>query len=512
MAHRLICLCALSSGAALRLSGLITAPIWYDEAYSLHLIRFDPIALTRLAGMDFNPPLWELIAWSFVRLIGESEIGLRLPALLLSLVGLWLAWQLIQLLILQPWAQVSACVLVSLLPVMAWTAQDGRVYALLSTLYLAGLWFALRWRWLGFAACIGLICYCHNTGAGYAAALTLTALLAVGRVCPIGKCAYGAGNHVILASAAGASAFIPWLPAMLDSTGLDFWLGDLTVSSFSYALYQAFFVGALPKGMLPIALIGIGCSLFFATVLTIGPVLAGSVAPATIRIGTITATWLKFPTPKSTTLEPVDPHTTTLTAFALTPLAILFAVSMAYKNIIFYRPLVPLVIPVCMWLAGALTPRRLTVTTWIIPWTWLVLIISGLAGWSPADRGGDLRDAAYWINDQYQPGDVVYHAAGTSYLPFALYLDNHIPQVLINEDQNTGLLQTSLANAFGVQRAGLEDVPHLRAWIVVPRDPVLSKRTVERVAAYTRGAILIRRVQSWQFAPIEIYLSSTEEK
>jgi hypothetical protein len=133
-----------------------------------------------------------------------------------------------------------------------------------------------------------------------------------------------------------------------------------------------------------------------------------------------------------------------------------------------------------------------------------LLLVAGLVSWSPALKGGELRSVSEQINAQWQPGDVVYHATGTSWLPMSLYLDE--PGYLINEEQHDGLLQTHLQDEFAIPRASLEDLTHQRAWLVWARDILMSEQANQRMEAYTRGAVLVGKINYWQAADIEIYL------
>src|SRR3989304_3246477 len=72
---------------ALRVAGLGASAIWYDESFSLAMARLPLLDLVRAAALDFNPPLWEMIAWVSTRLFGDSAIGLRLPSLVASIAA-----------------------------------------------------------------------------------------------------------------------------------------------------------------------------------------------------------------------------------------------------------------------------------------------------------------------------------------------------------------------------------------------------------------------------------------
>lgn len=450
------------TGALLRLAGLTSSSIWYDEAFSLELVKFDPITLVKLAQSDFTPPLWELLIWLPIRLAGANELTLRLLAFLGSVLTLWLLYRIAQQLELTPGQTHSALALAALLPGMIWTAQDGRVYAILSALYLGAVWFALKQRWLGLFACSALMCYAHNIGP----------FLVPSVVALYGY--RGAGwrkaNLVFILTAFIA---LPWLPGYLNASVTPHWLGPLTLDSWLVSLGQAFTISLPSMGAW--ALVG----LFVTTCLIFSLTL--SLPPAS------------------------DKTERSLLLIAAAPLVVMLGWSITRQNMIFYRPLIPLVIPFCLLLARTLTPRRLTVTSWILPWFWICLLFTGLFTWSPELKGGDLARQAELIRAKSLPGDIVYHATGTTALPFRYYLPELV-HVILDEEQPAALLQSHLSRWFGFQRYDLDEVEHTRAWIIVPLDPVMTITAARRINAMLDGAELLGEVIYLQAAPIQIYL------
>ena len=499
---------AIFAGVVLRIAGIATSAIWYDEAFSLYLIRLSPVQMVQAAGLDFNPPLWELTAWPFIHAFGESELALRLPALLCSLVALWLTWKLTKEFQLTPGQTLAAMTLASLLPYQIWMAQDGRCYTLLEALFLGAVWFAMRQRWLGLLACAGLLLYSHSTGAFYALTAVTIAILRSLIVTQsvdadaaqsqrdrpgnwitwlVTKLGFAwtwpvVGNRYFLVGLGALVLFLPWLPAYIHANSLSFWHNPLTIGSLIFALLASWWAGSLNASPL-LALFVIVLSLC-----VLGAMIFSLAEPIQNK------TFRSNPLP-------------ILALAALGPAVLMLFASVTYKNMIFYRTLSPLVLPICLWLAATITPRRLTLTTWFLPYAWTLLLLAGLVGWSPADRGGDLRAEADFIASHFQSGDVIYHATGTSYLPFGIYLKGEENQTyLLNENQDDGLLQTDLQNIFGLNRAALETIPHRRAWIIWARDLSMTPAAQKRMAQYTQGATLIGVVRGMQFADIEIYL------
>lgn len=453
---------------ALRVAGLGASAIWYDEAFSLAMARLPLLDLVRAAALDFNPPLWEMIAWVSTRLFGDSAIGLRLPSLMASIAAFVVAAWLMRELGISPhdktgasWIALAALAALAVLPYQLWMAQDGRVYAVMSLLYLAGAWFALRGRWLGFTACLGLLFYSHLPGAVYVVPLIVLAVMSHRKKL----------DRIGYAVAAAALSFLPWQTAWVSATTRDFWLGPFTWGNLLTALARAFFVDALPPALWGAAAIAIVGGVAWATAITLRERSAGTLTLAMLTIG---------------------------------PLFLMVAISQ-FRNVVFYRPLSALTIPLVLWLAVTLTR---------IPWRWLkytaatvwvVLLVAGLLSWSPASKGGDLRALTdRMMIDFMRPGDVVYHATGTSALPFSEYV--RAPTYLLDEEQPPGLLSQPMQDALGLKRAALEDVPHARAWIVWALDDQMTDEANARMNRYISGGTLIGTVHYWQAAPIQVWL------
>lgn len=455
----------LATGIILRLAGLLSSSIWYDESFSLALARLPLLDMVRLAAQDFNPPLWELLLWPVVRLIGYNALGLRLLALLAGCAALYITYRLTA--DYSGGQALYTMALAALLPGLLWISQDGRVYAVYSLLYLAGLIYAQRGRWLGLLAVSGLILYSHGTGALYVMALMLIAWI------------YNPGSRrkVIVTGLGALLAWLPWLPPLLSASGDAFWL------TFDWQFLGVQSIGAL-----------------------FGPTLSGqfsvlAVAVLGLCIVSCIVFWIgRYAEVKSLYLS--DPA---ILIAAVVPVLAMILISALAKPLFFYRPLAPAILPLCLMIGRYLAPRRLSLTSWILPYSWAMLLLVGLLAWNSTTRGGNIEAAVRIINLGYKPGEVVYHATGTSYLPFDQYLDQDIPQLIMDIPQAAALLRPELATAFGGQYGDLpDDQP---AWIVYARDPVINgvgTRYMDDLISNVR-ARLITVARGWQFAPIEVY-------
>jgi predicted membrane-bound mannosyltransferase len=74
---------AIALYVALTLGNITRWSIWFDEAFSAYLMRFDFFDIARYTANDVHPPMyyWLLKAWTSV--FGTSDLALRLPSLLM---------------------------------------------------------------------------------------------------------------------------------------------------------------------------------------------------------------------------------------------------------------------------------------------------------------------------------------------------------------------------------------------------------------------------------------------
>ena len=191
----------LAAALIVRLIGINSASIWFDEAISRYRASVPLADYFAYFSAYTGTNLWELILRPFA--FGPVWL-LRIPPLLTAILGLWLAWRVMDQLAFQPAQRITAAIPLILLPGLIWQAQDSRYYAAIGAVYLAALWFALERRWLGLLACMGLLQYLHPIGPTY----SLGALV-VAWICGIG---------IVRGLWIGGLAFLSWLPRLYQIT------------------------------------------------------------------------------------------------------------------------------------------------------------------------------------------------------------------------------------------------------------------------------------------------------
>lgn len=167
------------AAAALRLNGIQTQSLWFDEGWSAFAAA-QPTLIAAFNADLTNPPLYYVLLNGFAGLAGDSEFALRLFSLFAGLITIPLSYQLGKR-TAGDRAGWYAALLMSLSASLWWAAQEARMYTLLAVLILIA---ALAWQrlltrptrgaWIALAAAQILLLYAHNTGV--VAALWLNAV------------------------------------------------------------------------------------------------------------------------------------------------------------------------------------------------------------------------------------------------------------------------------------------------------------------------------------------------
>ncbi|MCD6289805.1 MAG: glycosyltransferase family 39 protein [Anaerolineae bacterium] len=154
---------------ALRAWGLDFQSLWRDEVDAL---RFATQPWPKLLAMFTRPgengPLFYLLLRPWLAIAGHSEYALRFPSLMMGVLAIPLAMTLAARMRLSRSARISLGLLMATNPYLIWYSQEGKMYALVTTLVLAStLAFveALRrggaWRWALYWLLTTLCFYVH---------------------------------------------------------------------------------------------------------------------------------------------------------------------------------------------------------------------------------------------------------------------------------------------------------------------------------------------------------------
>jgi mannosyltransferase len=175
----------IAVGLAIRLFRLDFQSLWLDEvltvqnsAFPLSRIVFDP-------EVDRNfPPLHTMLVHGFLRLLGRSEIAVRLPSVLAGTISIPLVFGVARFW-LGPAVGLLTAGLLAISPLHVWYSQEARPYALFIALALASVWFAQRLLrrpadfslQIGFVLSASATLYCHLLAIPFLLFLALYVLL-----------------------------------------------------------------------------------------------------------------------------------------------------------------------------------------------------------------------------------------------------------------------------------------------------------------------------------------------
>lgn len=118
--------------AALRLATLRAQSIWFDEAATWDLVRRPFGAMLHgVAHGESTPPLFYMLEWSWTRVFGDGEAGLRSLPALAGLLTVPVAFAVGRRAGAgAPRAGLAAAALVAVNPLLVWYSQEARAYAL----------------------------------------------------------------------------------------------------------------------------------------------------------------------------------------------------------------------------------------------------------------------------------------------------------------------------------------------------------------------------------------------
>jgi hypothetical protein len=445
-------------GLFLRFHGF-TQPLWYDEMFSLYSYR---LPLDQILS-SWNP-IFTVLAKVSVMILGDNALAIRLQAVIASLAGLWVAWILAGMFGLSRPRRIIALAVLAVLPYNVWMAQDGRSYALLALLYLALIYYALKGSWIGFVIIGTLLTFTHVVGMFYTVSGVAVLLL----------------NHRVKIKS------ISWVVICISCVVLSMALVGVGLVRSSEA--TRFANSVTPDNVLN--------SLTHATIVN-GPywlLLSWSVA-LLIGVGIVLPSAVKAWR---------DPVHVSLALAAWLPLIGFILAGLVYKNVILYRTLSPMIAPLVIWIIYWI-PKRWYAGVWAL--SMAAMLLYGVWLDPAGDKAGNgFGRSINYIRDNWQSGDVIYHATGTTALTYGYYLQGY-PAYTVDIDQSDSLTSQEAGRVFGLSYAGVPQLrEYNRIWIVWAHHPQINPEVDNIFRDLTAEAVLVGRVDIWQLAPVEIWI------
>jgi len=208
--------------------------LWYDEAFAVLYSSLSPeqmvygtvTPVSDAGAADVHPLLYYFILHGWMGLAGSSPLAARFLSVILGMITVGLLWRLADGSMGRR-VGLAAALLAAANPFHVAYSQEARMYALLALAAVAATWGLLRalgdsrgrW-WILYVVGAALTLYAHNLGAFHLAALHF---LVLARRQWRRRLA-----ALLLADAAVAALFLPWLlavlPGQLGFVGRGYWV------------------------------------------------------------------------------------------------------------------------------------------------------------------------------------------------------------------------------------------------------------------------------------------------
>lgn len=442
---------------ALRLFHLGAWSFWEDEALTILVARQPLIRLfSILSSADVHPPLYFLLVKIFMSL-GQSEFVIRLPSALCSAAAVGVLYLLGRDMFDERVGLVGA-LLMAVSPLQLLYAQEARMYAQL--LLLAGLsgwtffhaWSSQGWRWwILFTVSAAVACYTSY----FIFPLFLAMTLYVGLVERSRERIWRFG----LSMAAVGGLYLPWLGVLfLQSRSVlaSFWIVTPHPLILLTTL-SGFFVG--------ISLPAFGTAVSLGVTLLIIFVVLNSVRHALIA-------------------ESGDKQALIwLLLWAFVPLLGLYLISLI-RPIFQLRTVMLASLPLYLLLSWGVTcAARKRFNQWLLLPTLFMMSLSLYNFYfDPVYAKPPWREAAAYVRDHAQPGDVAIHTSEGSYLPFLVY-NSIMEQVRLQEPEapDSSRSQTIIsAVASAGQSIEAATRGRQRAWLILGLDRAIEFQLAQK--------------------------------
>ena len=212
----------------IRLAGIASRPIWYDESFSILLSEQGPSAIlsgTLATDVDSSaaeehPPAYYFTLWGWMQAFGNSLVAVRMLSIITSL-GIVLCIYLIASHLFDPPTALTATLLATILPFQIHYGQEIRMYVFLTFWLCRATYAFLKRQWILFSIAAALAQYTHNLAAFYLIPLAFT---------PIFQKDWKTLRSLTLAGFAAIVIYSPWLihlPAQLSKVTSNFWVEKL---------------------------------------------------------------------------------------------------------------------------------------------------------------------------------------------------------------------------------------------------------------------------------------------
>jgi len=447
-------------GDAARVWQIGAQSLWLDEALSvIFAARPLPRLIATLIYQDLHPPLYYLLLHGWMALVGQSEFAVRYLSLLLGMPTIPGTFVFGRALFRRDGTGgrleaarghaigLLAALMVTLSPFLVYYSQEARMYGALATfgvLSTYALWRALRgggrW-WLLYLVCATAALYTQYFGG---LVIAFQSLYLIGLIVRGEKQA----QRGLLSIAGVGLLYLPWLPAAyLQMQRLfqvpDFWKGELSLSYVAEHVFAAFTIGQYPAlAHHPFV------SLAAVLLLTVGIV---SLSRQALRRGRAAVYLLGYTVIPFVALYAILARNPKFTERYLITIAPPFYLILAFIIVEWFLA-IRRVHSIPARIAAGVPPTALAVVLLATSLSQLWQVYYG-----PGYRKDDNRAAVSYIEQHYEPGDIVVLMMDT-YQAFEYYDRKGIPWAALQPGTDV----QGAARALNQILAG-----HRRAWFLL---------------------------------------------
>jgi mannosyltransferase len=435
-----------------RLLGVATRPIWYDEAFSIlfaekgiHVMLSGTLTAASGNAAEEHPLGYYTLLWLWMKTFGESLVAARLLSILAGLISVYLVYLIaLEFLAETKTAQLSM-LFAALSPFLIHYSQEIRMYSFLAMWLLLATYSYQRgsktghWTWWAvFSISAALAQYTHNLAAFYLVSLA---------VLPVLQMDWKTLRAVALAGIGSLIIYSPWLvqlPAQFSKIQNAYWIERPDVSELLTLLMIYTTNTPLPAQWVP-AVLAIAL-----IIVVIGVVQTARLMREFSAHGGLWAFYLAF-----------------------APALLLFLFSQ-WKPIYVERALLPSGAMFCIWLAWVIRKTSLSKLA-----QFSVLGLIGIAYGLGIYQHVTYHDFPYGpfkaldasLRQRIASADVILHSNKLSVLP-AIVFDRDLPQSFIGDAPGTGTDTLAAATQQALEIRAEKDIDSAtkhakRVWYII---------------------------------------------
>lgn len=266
---------AISCFLALTLTRITTSSIWFDEAFSAYITKYNLAEITHYTALDVHPPLYYWLLKGWTSIFGTSAFAFRSMSIFFGVVTLILLFFLVKRLFNRKTAAASVF-LVAISPLFVRFGIEARMYTLVTAIVLAAtlmLWRSLRTNKLrdyiiyGVLVCLGMLTHYFTAVVWLSHWLYRIIYLRTNSLSGRKLAKAYFSKEWIIAHIVAIGLYLPWIPTVisqLHTVSSGFWIPAVTANTPSDYLSEFLFYlqGSQTSGWLPV--------LFFITVTLLG--------------------------------------------------------------------------------------------------------------------------------------------------------------------------------------------------------------------------------------------------